>query len=857
VELVEREPYLVQLEACLEQARAGSGRLVLLGGEAGAGKTSLARRFVEGRSDRVRVLWGACDPLSTPRALAPFYDMPPVAPLLDAGLGRYELLTALLDELRLHTVMVAEDVHWADEATLDALRFVGRRITGGRSVVVATYRDDELGAGHPLRAVLGDLATASGCERVHVPPLSADGVRALAAGSALDPERLHRATGGNPFYVSEVLAAPSFTVPASVADAVLARVSRLSDAARALVDVVSLSPGGLETEIAELLADETHDALDEAVERGVLVASGARLSFRHDLARLAIEAAVPSGRRRRLQSQLLEALEERSADLARLAHHADAAGAGERVLRYAPDAAREASARGAHREAARQYERALEYAGGLPASERADLLAHWAQERVGFDEPADQIALLERVADLRRASGDERGLGAALTVLSLATWGAGRSAEALELAAAAVSKLEPLPPGPELAHAYAAYSIQEMLARHGREAVAWGTRAIELAEQVEAPVALHLALNAVGSARLVCFDDPEGIEALERSARLGRERGDDFAVGRALGNLGTSLGELRRYDEAVATLEQAVAFDEEHDLDGLGGYAKSWLAKVRFEQGRWDEADRLAAEALLRRDVLIIIPITALAVRGRVRVRRGEPGGEAFLDEAWALAQPTGDIQRLWPIAAGRAEAAWLGGRPNAIEGLVGPTYDQACSLGVGWAIGELGFWLWRAGALPAPLDGGAEPYALHARGDWRGAGEAWRGIGCPYELAEALADGDEPALRESLSILSTLGAEPAADRVRAAMRRAGIERVPARPRASTLAAPAQLTRRQLEVLALLENGLSNAEIAGRLFISEKTAGHHVSAILQKLGAASRGEAAAAARKLGIVAAQR
>jgi DNA-binding CsgD family transcriptional regulator/tetratricopeptide (TPR) repeat protein len=523
------------------------------------------------------------------------------------------------------------------------------------------------------------------------------------------------------------------------------------------------------------------------------------------------------------------------------------------VLRYAPEAAREASARGAHREAARPYERALEYADGLPAAGRADLLAHWAQERVGFDEPADQIALLERVADLRRVSGDERGLGAALTLLSLATWGTGRSAEALELAADAVRKLEPLPRGPEFAHAYAAYSIQEMLARRGGEAVEWGTRAIELAEQVDAPVALHLALNAVGSARLVCFDDPDGIEALERSARLGREAGDDFAVGRALGNLGTSLGELRRYDEAVATLEQAVAFDEDHDLDGLGGYAKSWLAKVRFEQGLWDEADRLAAEALVRRDVLIIIPLTALAVRGRVRVRRGEPGGEELLDEAWELAQPTGDLQRLWPIAAGRAEAAWLNGREDAIEGLVGPTYDQARALGVGWAIGELGFWLVRARAFDRLPDDLSAPYAL----PWHEAAETWRQLGCPYEQAEALAEGDEAAMHESLVILTRLGAEPAADRVREKMRRAGVKRVPARPRSSTRSAPAQLTRRQIEVLTLLESGLSNAEIASRLFISEKTAGHHVSAILQKLGAASRGEAAAAARKLGIVAAQR
>jgi len=153
-----------------------------------------------------------------------------------------------------------------------------------------------------------------------------------------------------------------------------------------------------------------------------------------------------------------------------------------------------------------------------------------------------------------------------------------------------------------------------------------------------------------------------------------------------------------------------------------------------------------------------------------------------------------------------------------------------------------------RAGALdrlPADL---AVPYAL----PWREAAQEWRRIGCPYEQAEALAEGDEAAMRESLAILVRLGAQPLADRVRERMRRAGVKRVPARPRASTRAAPAQLTQRELEVLALVESGLSNAEIARRLFISERTAVHHVSAILRKLGAGSRGEAAALARKMGI-----
>ncbi|HET7450874.1 MAG TPA: LuxR C-terminal-related transcriptional regulator [Gaiellaceae bacterium] len=851
MELVERSGLLSGLEVQIRQAET-AGRMVLIGGEAGVGKTSLARSLVERSPGGVRVLWGACDPLSTPRPLAPFHDMPPLGPVLAEATPREELLSALLAELATRSLMVVEDVHWADEATLDALRFLGRRVTGTPSVVLVTFREDEVGSGHPLRAVLGDLATAAGCERMQVPPLSAEGVRTLAAGQAIDPDRLYRATRGNAFYVTEVLAAPGWSVPLSVTDAVLARVSRLSADARALIDLVSIAPGGLEPELAERISRQPHEALDEAVERGVLVATGARLEFRHELARIAVESAVPAGRARMLHGELLAGLEARGADLARLVHHADAAGLGERVLRYAPDAAREASARGAHREAARQLERAVGYADALTPKELGDLLTQLAEERVGFDPPPERLALLERIAALRRRSGDDRGLGETLVYLSLTTWGTGRSAEAYELALQAVEILERLPGGRELAHAYATVAVQHMLARRGEPAVEWGTKAIELAEAVDAHVALHLALNAVGTARLVSLDDESGVEFLERSAAFGAETGDHFAVGRALGNLGSTLGELRRYDEASARLERAIAFDEEHDLDGLAGYATAWLARVRFEQGRWEQAEELATEALRRRDVLVIIPITALCVLGRLAVRRGVAYGAVLLDEAWALAETTGDLQRVWPVAAGRAEAAWLTGRSREIERLVRPTFELARSLGSGWSIGELGWWLARAGTSDVDLTGAAEPFALAAHGGWREAAEAWARLGCPYERAEALALGDEPALREALAILTGLGAEPMADRVREAMRRAGVKRVPARPRASTREAPAQLTRRQLEVLGLLGDGLGNAEIARRLFISEKTVIHHVSAILRKFGARTRGEAAAVARKMGI-----
>ena len=852
MQLVEREELLTRLGAYLDEAPT-RGRLVLVGGEAGVGKTSLARSFVVAYEDGFRVLWGSCDPLSTPRPLAPFHDMAPLAAALDERQGRHGLLTALLDELSARTVMVVEDVHWADEATLDALRFVGRRVSGTRSVVIVTYRDDEVGAGHPLRTLLGDLSTAAGCERLRVPALTRAGVGTLTAGHALDAERLYRITGGNAFYVSEVLAAPGWTVPLSVTDAVLARVSRVSSEARGLIDLVSVAPGGLELEIAASLSDETGAALDESVDHGILVLEGGRMSFRHELARLAIEGAVAAGRRRELHTRLLEVLEARpGADLARLAHHAEAAGDAGRVLLYAPAAAREASARGAHREAARQLERAVASADGLPDAELADLLSFLAEERIGFDAPADRLELLERILELQRRSGDERGVGATLALLARTLWSMGRIRDAFATVAEAVDVLEPLPPGPEHARAYAAYSLQSMLSHRYDDALAWGKRAIELAERVGAPAALRMALNSVGATHLM-FDQLEGVDELERAMRLAEAAGDDFEVGRALGNLGGGLEEIRQYELAVTYLERALSFNEEHDLDALVGHNLVELAKVRFEQGRWDEADRLAEQALRHREVSLAIPILALCVRGRIRARRGDPDAESMLDESLSLApDAVDDVQWVWPPVAGCAELAWLDGRVTEIPALVTPVYEQACALGVWWAVGELGTWLVRAGALDRLPKSVPPAFVLEGRA----AAAEWRRIGCPYAEAEALAEGDESAMREALAIFTSLGAEPAADRLREQMRRAGVRRVPARPRASTRGAPAQLTRRQLEVLALLEDGLSNAEIARRLFISEKTAGHHVSAILQKLGAGSRGEAAAAARRMGIPASE-
>ncbi|GGK41952.1 hypothetical protein GCM10008955_39680 [Deinococcus malanensis] len=228
--VIERAPFLAELIRLLGEATAGPGRLVFVGGEAGAGKTTLIETFSRDLGERVRVAIGACDPLSTPRPLGPLLDMAGALGGLDAlpeGSGsRDELFRALLAKFgggAPPTVVVFEDVHWADEATIDLLRFLGRRMGASRGLLIATYRDDEVGTRHPLRVLLGDLATLGAVRRMSLPLLPASAVAQLSEGSGLDVVTLHRQTGGNPFFVTEILAAGGEAIPATVRDVVLAR----------------------------------------------------------------------------------------------------------------------------------------------------------------------------------------------------------------------------------------------------------------------------------------------------------------------------------------------------------------------------------------------------------------------------------------------------------------------------------------------------------------------------------------------------------------------------------------------------------------------------------------------------------
>ena len=377
MELLEREPYLAGLEGALADAGAGVGGIALVSGEAGIGKTSLIADFTHKHARRLPVLWGACDSLFAPQPLGPLYDIAgqvngDLAALLKANANRGLIFSAMLEELRQRTsIAVFEDVHWADEATLDLLVFLSRRIARTRSLLILTYRDDELGPRHPLRIFLGDLAASSAVYRIPLPPLSSAAVSTLTAKREMDAAALYRQTGGNPFFVTEVLANSGGGIPATIRDAVMARAARLSGPAYAVLEAAAVIGQRIEPWLLEQLIGQDGQAVEECMAAGMILSQTNLLSFRHELARQIIYESIDPLHRRTLHQAVLDILVSShvaASDPAHLAHHAEAAGNAQAVLKYASLAAQQATKASAHREAAAQYALASRYAGQLAAA---------------------------------------------------------------------------------------------------------------------------------------------------------------------------------------------------------------------------------------------------------------------------------------------------------------------------------------------------------------------------------------------------------------------------------------------------------------------------------------------------------
>jgi DNA-binding CsgD family transcriptional regulator/tetratricopeptide (TPR) repeat protein len=860
--LLERATELSALDSCLGAVRTSSrGHVLLVGGEAGVGKTMLVRRFCEELgATGSSVLWGACDPLFAPRPLGPLRAVGQATggeleAVVERGAMPYEVVEALGHELstRGPTVLVLEDVHWADEATLDVLRLLARRVETVPALVVATYRDDELGLSRPLLLVLGELATSPSVDRIKLAPLTSDAIVQLAEPYGVDPDELHRKTAGNPFFVVEALAVEEGGIPDTVRDAVLARAARLSPAARRVLEAVAVAPPLAELWLLEGLAGDEARSLDECVTSGMLSSEPVGVVFRHELARLAIEESVAPHRKRELHRRALAALADPpdgGRDLARLAHHAEHAGDGDAVLRFAPEAGDAAASLGAYREAAAQYARALRFGDRLSPGERAQLLERRSRACYLTDDNDAAVAAITEAREYRHQLGEILEEGAALSWLSLVLWCPGRAEESELTAREAVGVLEGLPPCRELAMAHANLAYVSATFARSDDAQTRARQALDLAEQVDDPeIALHARTTIAA-----CEPLESGYEELERCLEEARAAGYDEQVARiGLNLVGMAVGS-RRYDLAEPHLCAGLDFCSERGLERDRLYFLEARARVALDRGRWAEAADSAA-AVLRIPRSSVMPhIRALVVLGLVEARRGEAGSRCHLDEALMLAEPTRTLLNLGPVAAARAEAGWLHGDCDLVAEATEHTIPLAMERRWLRLAGELVDWRRRAGLAVEIPPGTPEPYALQLAGEWSAAAERWREIGCPYEEALALADADEEQpLRRALEMLQVLGARPAAAIVAGRLREMGVRGLPRGPRPATRRNPAGLTPRELEVLQLVSEGLRNAEIAARLVLSERTVDHHVQAILRKLRVRSRAQASAQAVRLGLV----
>jgi DNA-binding CsgD family transcriptional regulator/tetratricopeptide (TPR) repeat protein len=754
-------------------------------------------------------------------------------------------------------VLVVEDVQWADEATLDVLRFLSPRMAGLAGVLVLTYRDDGADPRHPLAHLLGQASRVERLHRLPLRPLSLAAVERLGSNGPLDPVAVHRVSAGNPFFVTEILSAGGLQpIPPTIVDAVLARVHRLDGASRDALEQLAVIPSAVHRWLVDALLPGGMPAVEVAERYGLIVVEPHGQRFRHELIRQAVVDTLSGVRRIELNQRVLAALTSRpDVDLSRIMHHAAEAGDVDAIVKFGPAAAEEASRAESHREAATHLRLVLRHGNRFAPPRRAELLQRYAVACYTSGElPAAVTAQQDSVA-LHRALGDAPLLGAALRWLSRIQWVAtGELSEATRTADEAIAVLDETDDVTLRAMAYSSRAQLEMLANRNESAMAIGTTAVALARQAAEPSILAHALNNLG----VCqwrLHNVDGPRNLDEALRIAAAANEVEEVCRAHVNTATMLFDNLDFAGASRHIVAGLRAAEDGGHLTYAVHLYSELGYVRLAVGDWDGAVKAAEQAL---DGPPRTAASAYLVLGTVGIRRGTSGGPVDLARAYELAASM-DPQQFCPAAAALAEAAYLRGDLRAIPEIVEPPYRIALQLGVEAMWAPLAYWLSRVDHGLRPLEPEAQgapvhPYLLQAAGHWEAAADAWKSAGCPYHHAAALADSDDPqVLLDALAILDRMGAAPLAHIVRARLRTAGLDRVPRGPTHSTRANPAALTARQLEVARLLCDGSTNTEIARRLHLSRRTVDHHVAAIFSKIGTHNRREFIARAGELGLI----
>ncbi len=732
--------------------------------------------------DMAHLLYGVCDDVASPRPFEALWDMaglePRLLPALETNDPRavFDALMELLGRRSRPTVVVIDDVHWSEQATIDLLMRVGRRIDRTHGLVVVAFRDEDTPAEHPLRRVVSDVPPDS-MLRITPQPLTRESIALLAGDDRAD--ELLRLTGGNPLLVTEMIHS-GFEVPASVSDMVLVRLAKLDRTTRSIVELVSILPGGCPLDLAAASVNYSREDLERAEASGLLNVDRDGLTFRHELLRRATEETLPVTVRVDLHSRVLGELEKMEADASVLVHHALEAGDSDALVAYAPGAARRATAAGSRREAAVYY-RALEpHLERFDPDVRAQLLEEWSGVEQDLGNTARAFALIRKAIDVHEEIGDA--LGAALarqnTVMFL--WYTKQNEEALRGALRLVSELEAAGASSEqVALALVDLAFVNNLADRVDVAADATTRARQLA-----PSGSETELVARAFEVWLEEDAESAMDIGEQALGMAIEAGSVRAMDTAYSGLALTCVRVhpsRRGD----VIDQAIAFAEDHGLEERRAFYLMARADCELLAGHLAIAEDIGHDvAAVWSDLDHNMTLWALEATALAQVRRGSPLAGESITRLFAISD------RLPPVAYGvepvLAEAHWLDpSSPFDVDSAIREyTYYDEWYQRYGRSDVEpvsaasLFWWLWKLEILSDMPPWLPLPYRKQIFGDWQGAAEIWADWERPYERAMAMADGDESARLTAVRILDEMGAVPLVTRIRRDLRRDGVRNV-------------------------------------------------------------------------------
>lgn len=862
MEFHERDEELDLLQDALAAAEGGRGSLVFISGPGGIGKSRLVQHFLATGADGVDAESAVALPHSTDRPFGPIVDLarrrfPRVAEAIDGGAHPdrvfSELFTALNRQDAPRLVWI-HDLQFADQATIDLLSLLGQRMRRTSTLLIATYRSDNLEPGNPARTLAANLAATGDVVEIELGPLSADAVRSLCLDSRLDPDLAMAASGGNPFFLRELLQSQD-RIPATVRDLIDARLARLTPVGRRALDVLALMGGSADRTLIVTIDPVLADGLGDASEVGMLVADGEVLRFRDDLSREFILTSMSDGQRQALHRHLLEELSRDgrpSVSPSHLAWHADGAGDGVALERYARAAIAEAERAGSWREATQQYSRLLPILADSPPEDRLAMLRSATVAALRASQPALAEAWIREGIGICHDLGDQQTLGVMMWTLSDTLYELGDIIGTRKAANEAVRILTDLDHPDGKAMAAAVGALGALRNAEYRQTVEYARESLALAtDPVDSGPAIHARIS-LGSA-LMFLGDPEGETILRDAGERAHRKGLYTQAYRALHNSAWYWVEYLDLERARAI----TSFNEElfRGTDFRHGEHNLRLiqAAILSHGGEWAEA-RERLQGLLD-DPAISTWNRALATLHLAHLDLRSGAGTHHLEEAIALAKALRLRWYTYALGGILTEQAWLRGNSRdaaellaeADEGLRNHPYPQIGGLHAWWA--------WRAtGKLPGSLDDIPQPFRDEMDGNWRSAAAAWDARGIPYFAALARLAGDDPAeMRRALADLTRLGAQPAIEAHRTRLGRYGIRSRNRGPNIATRTNPAHLTRREADVLRQLKPGARNIDIANALGISEKTVERHLTALYGKLGVTDRASALAEAAHLNLV----